>query len=92
MNLNDIISRIPEYSCFLTVDELDQSTARLAKDFPGRVEVSCVGHSRGGHPIQLIKIGHGSKNALVFACPHPNEPIGSLTVDFLTRELASNEV
>lgn len=91
MNLNDIASRIPEYSCFLTVDELDQSTAQLAKDFPDRVEVCCVGHSRGGHPIQLIKIGHGSKNALVFACPHPNEPIGSLTVDFLTRELASNE-
>ena len=91
MKLSEIVSRIPDYSCFLTVDELDQSTAQLAKDYPDRVEVCCVGHSRGGHPIQLMKIGHGSKNALVFACPHPNEPIGSLTVDFLSRELASNE-
>lgn len=90
MDLANIVKRIPDYSCFLTVDELDSSTAQLAKDFPDRVEVSCVGHSRQGSPIQLIKIGHGSKNALVFACPHPNEPIGSLTVDFLTRELASN--
>lgn len=91
MNLDEIIKRIPDYSCFLTIDELDASTAQLAKDFPDRVQVRCVGHSRKGAPIQLIQIGHGSKNALVFACPHPNEPIGSLTVDFLTRELASNE-
>lgn len=91
MDMKEINSHIPNYETFLTVDELDESTFQLARDYPDRVEVTCVGHSRAGHPIQLIKIGHGSKNALVFACPHPNEPIGSLTVDFITRELASNE-
>lgn len=91
MDMKEIIARVPDYTCFMTVDELDQSTQKLASEYPDRVQVRCVGHSRAGHPIQLIKIGHGSKNALVFACPHPNEPIGSLTVDFLTRELASNE-
>lgn len=91
MNVKEVVSHIPDYSCFMTVDELDASTFRLAEQYPDRVQVRCVGHSRQGHPIQLIQIGHGSKNALVFACPHPNEPIGALTVDFLTWELAANE-
>ena len=91
MNVKEIVSHIPDYSCFMTVDELDASTFRLAEQYPDRVQVRCVGHSRQGHPIQLIQIGHGRKNALVFACPHPNEPIGALTVDFLTWELAANE-
>lgn len=77
MDMKEINSHIPNYETFLTVDELDESTFQLARDYPDRVEVTCVGHSRAGHPIQLIKIGHGSKNALVFACPHPNEPIGA---------------
>ena len=71
MDMKEIIARVPDYTCFMTVDELDQSTQKLASEYPDRVQVRCVGHSRAGHPIQLIKIGHGSKNALVFACPHP---------------------
>ena len=67
MNVKEIVSHIPDYSCFMTVDELDASTFRLAEQYPDRVQVRCVGHSRQGHPIQLIQIGHGRKNALVFA-------------------------
>ena len=57
MNVKEIVSHIPDYSCFMTVDELDASTFRLAEQYPDRVQVRCVGHSRQGHPIQLIQIG-----------------------------------
>lgn len=61
MDMKEIIARVPDYTCFMTVDELDQSTQKLASEYPDRVQVRCVGHSRAGHPIQLIKIGHGAK-------------------------------
>lgn len=51
MDMKEIIARVPDYTCFMTVDELDQSTQKLASEYPDRVQVRCVGHSRAGHPI-----------------------------------------
>ncbi len=91
MNFQDIIDKVPNYETFLTVDELDESTFKLAREYPEIVHVFEVGNSRNGHPIQCIKIGNGSKNALSFACPHPSEPIGAMSMEFLSRELAENK-
>ncbi len=86
-----LVEKIPDYKRFFTVDEFDKHTDDLAKRYPGTVEVLVGGHSRKGHPIKVIKIGKGSKTTLLFGCPHPNEPIGAMMLDFLSEELASNE-
>ncbi|GGP06836.1 M14 family zinc carboxypeptidase [Oceanobacillus neutriphilus] len=90
MNLEQIISNVPDYKRFMTVDEMDESTKRLAEKYPDTVEVLKVGNSRNGHPILCMKIGKGSKNALCFALPHPNEPIGAMTMEYLSEVLASS--
>ncbi|MCM3601739.1 peptidase [Robertmurraya korlensis] len=90
MNVQSIIDNVPDYKDFLTVDEMDESCRKLAREFPDIVTVFEAGRSRKGHPILCMKIGDGSKNALCFACPHPNEPIGAMTLEYFSRVLAEN--
>ncbi|MED1791388.1 M14 family zinc carboxypeptidase [Brevibacillus nitrificans] len=91
MNISKIVENVPNYEVFLTVDELDASTRQLASDFPDIVTLFEAGKSRAGHPILGLKIGEGEKNALCFALPHPNEPIGAMTLEYLSRALAEDE-
>lgn len=51
-------------------------------------QVRRLGHSGQGRPIDLISIGNGERSALIVGAPHPNEPIGCLTVLALIRRLA----
>jgi len=91
MNFHTLIEKIPDYQRFFYVDEFDERTDRLAQKYPKIVKVYQMGKSRKGHPIKVIQIGNGSKSALLFGCPHPNEPIGAMMLDFLAQELAENE-
>ncbi|MDD3796522.1 MAG: M14 family zinc carboxypeptidase [Lachnospiraceae bacterium] len=91
MKYQEILSEIPDYKEFLTVDELDASSIGLASRYPDRVELTVIGHSRKGHPIRCLKIGKGTRRVLSFACPHPNEPIGAMTLEYLSGFLAENE-
>lgn len=75
----------------MTVAELDASSAALAAQYPDLVELTVIGHSRAGHPIQQLKIGNGSRSVLMFGCPHPNEPIGAMMLEFLSRRLCEDE-
>jgi len=90
LDIQKIMDRVPDSKGFLTIEELDANTLALAREYPDLVEVRELGRSREGRVIRCLKIGSGSKNALLFACPHPNEPIGAMTLDFLARELAEN--
>jgi hypothetical protein len=47
-----------------------------------------LGRSRGGREIDLISIGAGPRSALIVGAPHPNEPIGCLTVTRMLARLA----
>jgi len=89
MILDEVVEKVPDYKEFLTVKELHDSATRLAQEFDS-VEITKVGESGEGRPISYLKIGDGPRNALLFAFPHPNEPIGSMTVEFLSRHLAEN--
>ncbi|WP_240688913.1 M14 family zinc carboxypeptidase [Ammoniphilus sp. YIM 78166] len=91
IDIQAVIDKVPDYQAFLTLDELDESTKKLAWEYPDVVTVFEAGRSRQGHPILGLKIGEGRKNALCFACPHPNEPIGAMTMEFLSRALAEDE-
>jgi hypothetical protein len=89
MILNEILERVPNFTEFMTIKELNESGEKLANDFES-VELTKIGRSRQGRPISYLKIGEGKRNALLFAFPHPNEPIGSLTIEFLSQYLAEN--
>jgi len=94
MKLSDVLTilhDVPDYQVFLTVDELKASAQQLAKEYPTVVEILPVGHSRAGDPIEAIKIGDGPKKVLLFAMPHPNEPIGSMMLEYLSRRLAEDD-
>lgn len=91
MNFEDLIETVPDYKRFYTVDELNERSLELAKKYPDKVKVYQAGSSRKGDPIYVLEIGKGSKNALLFGCPHPNEPIGAMMLDYLSEQLATNE-
>lgn len=84
-----IIANVPDYQFFHTVDELNNNTRDLAHTYPDLVTILPLGKSQAGDPIDVIKIGSGSKTALIFAMPHPNEPIGSMMVDYFSERLAA---
>ena len=90
MNIPSILSRIPDYEAFDTVDELAARGRALAEKYPGIVSRTSLGRSRAGDALWCLRLGDGPENALCFACPHPNEPIGTLTLLTLAEILAGD--
>jgi len=86
-----VLHDVPDYQAFLTVDELKASTYQLANRYPNTVEVLPIGHSRQGDSIEAIRIGNGPRQALFFAMPHPDEPIGSMMLEYLSLRLAEDD-
>lgn len=62
------------------MDELHVRAAALVDRRPGDARLRRVGTSRAGLPLRLLSIGHGSRQVLVVAGPHANEPVGGATV------------
>ena len=89
MEIIEILDQIPKYKEFRTIAELDNSSKKLGEEFDS-VELKEIGRSRNGRPIYCLKIGEGKENALLFGFPHPNEPIGSISLEFLSLFLAKN--
>ncbi len=91
MDLQSIAADIPDYQAFLKVDELNASSHRLRERFPDLVSIKEVGRTRAGDPIELISISGGEQNAFVFGGPHPNEPIGCMTIEYLSQRLCEDD-
>jgi len=91
MDIAEVLRTVPDYQEFLTLEELHQSSLRLVEEFPEVARLEMVGTSTEGRPIELLTIGCGARNALLLGVPHPNEPIGTLTLEFLTRLLCEHE-
>lgn len=85
------LARIPEYNRFYTVEELFVEAKRVAGAHPDLVSYEEVGVSSDGEPIPMVRIGGGPEHILLFACPHPNEPIGAMLIHFLLSELIADE-
>lgn len=88
--LQKLLDAIPDYEAFLTVDEMDASSKQLAEAYPEQVELLNLGKSKDGHPIYGLKIGEGSKNALMYGCPHPNEPMGAMLLEYLSKAMVED--
>ncbi|MGH9425259.1 MAG: M14 family zinc carboxypeptidase, partial [Terriglobia bacterium] len=82
---------IPDYQEFLTPEELHESSVQLVEEFPQLAQLREIGTSTEGRSIELLTIGNGPKAALFLGAPHPNEPIGTLTLDFLSRLLCERQ-
>ena len=90
-DLAGLLARVPEFREFLTLEELGESSRALAAEFPQLVRRETVGASTEGRPIELLTIGNGRIPVLLVGVPHPNEPIGTLTLEFLCRLLCEDE-
>ena len=86
----NLLREVSAYKAFYTVDELNASSDRLAREHPDRVKILDIGKSRKREKIKALRIGKGKKTALLFAFPHPNEPIGSMTLEYLSQRLAKD--
>lgn len=91
MDLQQIAADVPDYQVFLTVDELAESTHRLVEEFPALVSISEIGKTCRGDPIELLTVKGGPAQAFVFGAPHPNEPIGTMTIEYLSRRLCEDD-
>ncbi len=91
MNIEEILQNVPEYQEFYTVNELDEAAMKIAASYPKQAALTSIGRSGNGHEILRLTIGKGSKHCICFGCPHPNEPIGAMTVITLAGLLAENE-
>lgn len=90
MDLRAIASDVPDYKVFLTIDELSASSHQLAAEYPDIASLRVVGETRSGDPIELLTIQGGPAAAFVFGGPHPNEPIGTMTIEYLSRRLCED--
>ena len=88
--IEGVLKKVPEYEKFLTVDELNESSARLVSRHPDLVRAAAIGRSTDGEEIRMLRIGDGEEQLLFFACPHPNEPIGAMTLEALSRQLVED--
>ena len=86
-----LLADVPAYEAFLSAAELDASSRALAEKYPDVVKVFSIGRSREGHELLCLQIGDDQPlNGLMFGLPHPNEPIGTMMLEYLTENLAKN--
>lgn len=74
-----VLRSVPNLNRYCSVAEL-HDLAESLRDAGGRFEVNVAGTSANGLPIHHIRCGTGAVKAFVVGFPHPNEPIGGLTV------------
>lgn len=74
---------------FPKVDELRAFCHAVAAEHSDVVELVEIGRSRQREPIELLSIRSGAAtgDVLVIGQPHPNEPIGMVTIMTLCRRL-----
>lgn len=90
MTIEERLSRVPDYSSFLGVDELYAHAKSIAEKNPDICRSLSLGPSLSGLDIPMVSVGGGATSILLFASPHPNEPIGAMMAYFLLEELVSH--
>jgi hypothetical protein len=80
MDVAAVLQAMPSHDTFCSVEKL--SSLASACEGPG-----VVGRSVNGLPIHHLQFGSGRVRALWVGFPHPNEPIGGLTVFSLLKLL-----
>lgn len=81
---------LPDYTEFPSVDAMNDHADRVAAEYPALVSVRTIGTSRLGDPIRVLTVGDGPREAVVIGGPHPNEPVGALTIQTLVELLRAD--
>jgi hypothetical protein len=85
-----LIDGVPAFEQFRLVQELENASVELAQRYPAVVEWREIGRSSESRPITALIIGDGEESVFLYGFTHPNEPIGSLTVEYLASRLAAD--
>lgn len=86
-----LVDQVPATDTFPTVDEVLAGLRAVAAAHPELTQWRRIGTSRLGEPLQVLTVGRGTHQAVIFAGVHPNEPIGGATALHLARTLVDNE-
>ncbi len=89
IDLSPILDNVPHWDLFLTVDEQNEETRKLAEEYES-VELLELGPSTMGEQILCLKIGEGRFNAFIHGFPNSEEPYGGTHLTYLSRALAEN--
>jgi hypothetical protein len=81
IDVSSAIEGVPCFDKFCSVAELDALSRSLSAEQGFAVKVA--GLSAQGRPIHHVRFGAGATKALLVGFPHPNEPIGGLTITSL---------
>ena len=79
IDLSPILDNVPKWDRFLTVDEQNAESRKLAEEYPERVQLIELGPSTMGEPINCLKIGEGKYNAFIHGFPNCEEPYEEIT-------------
>ncbi len=90
LDFSPILDNVPEWEGFLTVDEQNEESRRLAEEYPDRVQLMELGPSTRGETIYCLKIGDGRYNAFVHGFPNSEEPYGGNLLTYFSRALVQN--
>jgi len=90
MTIDERLPRVPDYTFFHGVDELYAHAKRIAESNPDICRHIYIGESQSGLRIPMVSVGKGPVSILLFASPHPNEPIGAMMAYFLLEELVAS--
>lgn len=86
--LEALVSGVPDVDEFPTVAELERDTLELAAAHPREVSLMELGRTRRGRPLRCLRVGRGGRVAVALGAPHPNEPVGVVTLTYLAHRLA----
>lgn len=87
MQLAEYMRQVPDLVRFPSVDALHAEPDTLVAAHPDLVSVRRIGTARSGEPLRVLTVGEGPADAVVIGGPHPNEPVGGLTVCVLAALL-----
>jgi hypothetical protein len=85
-----LVDRTPQIDRIPSMDALFDAFRDLASRYPRLFRLRRIGTSRLGEPLIMLSTGRGPKQALLVGGPHPNEPVGFLTLLQLARRLADD--
>lgn len=88
--LQDAVKAVPDLSVVPSFARMVANTQAMAMRFPDLVDVTRVGVSAQGIPIDMISIGDGQRSALFVGAPHPNEVVGCLLIEHLIDRLCTD--
>lgn len=77
-DLMKLLDSVPPVSRFPSQCELMEKVTGLAKN--RAFQVRSIGESKNGMPIHSVRWGRGETKALIVGFPHPNEPVGAVSV------------